>query len=211
MIEVYHNSEFLLYMIEPTLEALKKGMFEYVATVETEYLEEAYRDTNNIDQAWSLNTNVKAVRRENRSTSSGDLLKKGSIFYVVESVGFRELTRIEECELTFHLLGGSMEERTKSDIVRQLAKDLGVPCIDLPLSQDNLIDLMGIPSLKDTGTPPDTIEHLEAFKAKGYTVVIQFSENDKLFGEPMFFKTPRQVSSFMWDNPKIKMVWHKNI
>jgi hypothetical protein len=207
IIEVYHNSEFLKFMQDSSFAALKEGVFEYVATVETEYLEEAYRETNNIDKAWSLNTNVKAVRRENRSTSAGDLLKKGRIFYVVESVGFRELTRSEECELLFHIPIGSKVE-TKADISRQLAKDLGVPCIDLPLSTD----IEGVKTqIEDKGLPPDVIEHLEAMKAKGYMIAIQFSENDKLFGEPLFFKIPKDVSTFMWDNPKMKMVWVKNI
>jgi hypothetical protein len=207
MIEVYHNSEFLKFMQDSTFTTLKEGVFEYVATVDTEYLEEAYRETNNIDQAWSLNTNVKAVKRENRSTSAGDLLKKGRIFYVVELVGFRELTRSEECELLFHIPIGSKIE-TKADISRQLAKDLGVPCIDIPLSTDTA----GVKThIEDTGEPPEVIECLEAMKAKGYTIVIQFRENDKLFGEPLFFKIPKDVSTFMYDNPKMKMVWVKNI
>ena len=103
MIEVYHNSKFLAYYTEPTIETLKKGIFECVATVETNDLNIAYRDTNNIDQPWHLNTNVKAVRRENRSTSVGDLVKKGEIFYVVQPEGWLELTREQECELTFYI------------------------------------------------------------------------------------------------------------
>jgi hypothetical protein len=211
MIKVYHNSEFLIYMVESTLSALKKGVFECVAEVETDSLDEAYRCTNNIDNPWHLNTNVKALRRENRSTSIGDLLRKDSTLYVVETEGFRELTREEECELTFHIEGGSMEKPTKSDIARQLAKELGVPCIELPLSTDDITEAFGGCSLKDGGTPPEVIEHLEDFKVLGYTVVIQFEEDGKPFGEPLAFKTHKQVSSFMWDNPKMKMVWHKKI
>jgi len=212
MIKVYHNSEFLIYMEEQTIESLKKGLFECVATVETDNLDDAIRDTNNIDQAWHLNTNVKALRRENRSTSVGDLLKRDNTFFVVDSLGFRELTRSEECELTFHLSGGSMEEPTKSEISRQLAKDLDVPCIDLPLSKDDTSDFFkGVSIVEDTETPPASIEHLEAFKALGYIVVIQFEEDGKPFGEPLAFKTHQRVSSFMWDNPKMKMVWHKKI
>ena len=103
MIEVYHNTEFLSYMVDPTIEALKKGIFEQVASVETDSLDYAYQETQNIDQPWHLNTNVKARYRENRSTSVGDLVRKGSTFYVVEMAGFRELTREEECELTFYV------------------------------------------------------------------------------------------------------------
>lgn len=103
MVEVYFNDEFLAYMLNASLESLKKGKFRYVASVETESLDEAFEWTNNIDQPWHLNTNVKAVRRENRSCSVGDLFKVGSTFYVVESQGFRELTREEECELTFFM------------------------------------------------------------------------------------------------------------
>jgi hypothetical protein len=211
MIKVYHNSEFLQYGIDSTLEALKKGSFEYVAEVETDSLDEAYNNTNNVDSPWHLNTNVKATRRGNRSTSVGDLLKRDNTLFVVDSLGFRELTRSEECELTFHLEGGSMKEPTKSEISRQLAKDLGVPCIELHVSDCTVSDIIGSPSLVDTETPPAFIEHLEAFKAQGYTVVIQFEEDGKPFGEPLAFKTHKDVSSFMWDNPKMKMVWHKKI
>jgi len=103
MIEVYHNSEFLMYMTNSTFEELKKGHFERVATVETDSIDIAYQQTNNIDQPWHLNTNVKAVRRENRSTSVGDLVKKGEIFYVIQPEGWLELTREQECELTFYI------------------------------------------------------------------------------------------------------------
>jgi hypothetical protein len=218
MIEVYHNSEFLLCSIGVTLEALKKGYFEFVATVETDDLEEAYRDTNSIDKPWHLNANVKVIRRENRSTSVGDLFVRNKIYYIVNSLGFRELTQEEECGLTFYLRTNtegstveSQEVSSKADISRQLAKELDVPCTDLSLSQGNLTEAFEDGSLKNIGTPPAVIEHLEAFKEKGYTIVIQFTENDKLFGEPLFFKTPKHVSSFMWDNPKMKMVWLKNI
>jgi hypothetical protein len=211
MIKVYHNSQVVQFMVEPTLESLKKGYFEYVAEVETEDLDQAYTDTNNIDKAWSTNTNVKAVRRENRSTSVGDLLEKESKFFLVLDEGFRELSREEECTITFYLRGGSMKEATKSDISRQLAKELNVSCIDLPLSDSPISDFIESPLLKSTVKPPEVIEHAELFKSKGYTTAIQFEENGKPFGEPLMFKTATAVSDFMWNNPKMKMTWHKNL
>jgi hypothetical protein len=90
-------------MLEPTMETLKKGLFECVATVETDDLDNAFENTNSITQPWHLNTNVKAVRCENRSTSVGDLFKMENKFYVVESRGWKELTREQECELTFYI------------------------------------------------------------------------------------------------------------
>jgi hypothetical protein len=101
MIEVYHNTEFLMYMQQETLESLTLGHFECVARVETDSLDEAYALTQNIDQPWHRNTNVSAANRSTRSTSVGDLVKKDDKYHIVESCGFKELTREQECKLTF--------------------------------------------------------------------------------------------------------------
>jgi hypothetical protein len=102
MIEVYHNTEFLMYMQEETLEALSLGHFECVARVETDSLDEAYALTQNIDEPWHRNANVSATSRNTRSTSVGDLVKKDGKYHVVESCGFKEITREQECTLTFY-------------------------------------------------------------------------------------------------------------
>lgn len=212
MIKVYHNIK--QYGIESTIEStskvLKKGPFECVAEVETDSLNEAYKDTNNIESPWHLNTNVKAIRQENRSTSVGDLLKRDNTFFVIDSFGFRGLTREEECSLTFHLEEGSMKKPTKSDIARQLAKELGIPCIDLPLSTDSLNDIVGEALVIDSPTPEEIL-FLDKMKAKGYTIGVQFNEDGKPFGEPLAFKTPKDLSSFMWENSKLKMTWMRKL
>lgn len=112
MIEVYHNNEVMAYWIAPTFEVLSIGHFECVAHVDTDNLEEAYRLTQNLDAPWSLNAGVKAFGNTevgnlfkkgstNRSTSIGDLIKVNGKFFLVDLCGFTELTREQECKLTF--------------------------------------------------------------------------------------------------------------
>jgi hypothetical protein len=101
MIEVYHNSKFLEYALDPTMEALKKGLFECVAHVDTDDLNKAYELTNNIEAEWPTNAECRTSLVHARSTSVGDLLKKDGKFYLVDVAGFVELTREDECYLTF--------------------------------------------------------------------------------------------------------------
>lgn len=93
MITVYHNSKFLDYTFDQTNSTLKTGVFELVATVDTESLDEAYQLTNNIDNSWITNPGVDPLyAQDKRSTSVGDLLRDGQgDYYVVESAGFRKL------------------------------------------------------------------------------------------------------------------------
>jgi len=97
MITVYHNHDFLMYIIDPS----KIGWLTKAAIVETEDLQEAYTSTNNIDAPWSENKNTRATTFSLRSTSAGDVLEQDSKFYVVESCGFRELSNEEAAGLTF--------------------------------------------------------------------------------------------------------------
>ena len=97
MIKVYHNDMFLAYILNPSL---KKNNLHLVAEVDTNDLDEAYRLTNNITNSWIINKGVKAVEGvQHRSTSVGDLLECNGKSYVVESVGFRELTPEELNEI----------------------------------------------------------------------------------------------------------------
>lgn len=51
----------------------------------------------------------------------------------------------------------------------------------------------------------------EALIEKGYKYVIQFEEDGKEFGSPLAFKEESHISSFMWENQKMKMKWlHSN-
>ena len=48
----------------------------------------------------------------------------------------------------------------------------------------------------------------ERFKKQGYTVGIQFIDEDGTdWGEPIYFKVGRDVGPFMRDNPTLKMGW----
>ena len=97
MIKVYHNDMFLAYILNPSL---KKNTVHLVAEVDTDDLDEAFRLTNNIMHLWVINNGVKAVEGvQHRSTSVGDLLEWNDKSYVVESVGFRELTSKEINEI----------------------------------------------------------------------------------------------------------------
>ena len=97
MIKVYHNDMFLAYILNPSL---KKNTVHLVAEVDTDDLDEAFRLTNNITHLWVINKGVKAVEGvQHRSTSVGDLLEWNGKSYVVESVGFRELTSEELNEI----------------------------------------------------------------------------------------------------------------
>ena len=97
MIRVYHSSEFLKYMFDK--DSLKDATMKLAAVVETFDLDEAYKLTNNIDIPWVSNEGVSATQLSLRSTSVGDILVKGTAYYVVESEGFRELTDAEACSL----------------------------------------------------------------------------------------------------------------
>lgn len=135
MVEVFHNTEFLMYMQEETLEALSSGHFECVARIDTDSLDEAYELTQNIDQPWTQNPKVATTFRNIRSTSVGDLVRKDGVYHVVESCGFKEITREQECSLTFLIIPGELSIG-KSHLVKKIAQELGVPCIDFPLSGD---------------------------------------------------------------------------
>jgi len=92
MIEVFHNSEFLKYLLDSSMETLQKGQFESVGKVHTDSLEEAYMLTQNMELPWHVNTNVSANKRSCRSTSVGDILLHDKDYYVVESCGFKRIT-----------------------------------------------------------------------------------------------------------------------
>lgn len=93
MIKVYHNTK--TDMISD-LTDVRVTDLRFVAEVQTDDLEEAYRLTQNIDRPWSQNANVKAEHRENRSTSIGDVLQKGRDFWIVRMDGFYRVGSEEE-------------------------------------------------------------------------------------------------------------------
>lgn len=104
MISIWHNDRFLDYPLKGA-EALKDTTIHLTARVNTDILQEAYRLTNNIDKSWAENPNVTVINAKGgplRSTSVGDVLRHNDKWYVVEMVGFREMTREEECQIVFH-------------------------------------------------------------------------------------------------------------
>lgn len=108
---IFHNANFLDYMIS---NSLGKTTVTLVASVEDvpgavgdiAQMDRAFTLTNNIDIPWPNNPGVKCAETgPYRSTSVGDLMQRGSKIYVVESIGFREISREEECNITFHSTG----------------------------------------------------------------------------------------------------------
>ena len=98
MITVYHNKRFTdLAMASYTSDIGEKfkelecqHSLEKVAEVQTDDLDDAFRDTNHIDRAWYENDNVKVIK-ESRSTSVGDVMELGGKRFIVASLGFKEL------------------------------------------------------------------------------------------------------------------------
>jgi hypothetical protein len=63
-----------------------------IPEVETDYfLDEVYMNSNSIHRHWSENEGVTGGKRA-RSTSVGDLIKIGTVFFEVASVGFVQKT-----------------------------------------------------------------------------------------------------------------------
>jgi hypothetical protein len=102
MIAVWHNEKFTDYGFGGG--TLKGVTIHQVAQVATEDLDEAYRLTNNIDDSWIKNPEVTPIGIQGkgaRSTSVGDVLFLNDKGYVVESIGFREVSPEELCQVTF--------------------------------------------------------------------------------------------------------------
>lgn len=110
MVEIYHNDKFMDYALRnyttPQDERrLGTTTVHQVAVVETDDLNMAYQLTNHIDSDWTKNAGVRMTPsvQTARSTSVGDILRHDRRLYTVETFGFREIGREEECEITFHI------------------------------------------------------------------------------------------------------------
>ena len=105
MITVWHNRNFLAYSLDNN-KGMKNIWVSYVATVPTSDPQIAFELTNHIDTNWNENLNIKVsselTGKPIRSTSVGDILIHGDKCLIVESCGFRELSREEQSEITFH-------------------------------------------------------------------------------------------------------------
>jgi len=65
--------------------------YEQVALVDTEDLNKAFELTNNIDSSWTRNPGLVTDKEACRSTSTGDVLKINGKYYLVASIGFKQL------------------------------------------------------------------------------------------------------------------------
>lgn len=103
MIMVYHaknsrDAGFYGYCVDfaPTAETLLKWLDEkdgytYVADVDTDNLDTAYRLTNHISRCWLEHQEVDAKVEMARSSSVGDLFITPDGIYVVASFGFDKI------------------------------------------------------------------------------------------------------------------------
>jgi hypothetical protein len=65
--------------------------YTLVAIVDTDDLNKAYELTNHIDSDWYYNKGVTGIRRT-RSTSVGDMMILDNKIYIVERMGFKEIS-----------------------------------------------------------------------------------------------------------------------
>lgn len=90
MINVYHNSHFTDYSFKE-VDELPGDLLSLVATIHSDDLDIAFRDTNHINQDWTRNTGVTPLVTNPRSTSVGDVMEKQGVFHMVLSCGFKEI------------------------------------------------------------------------------------------------------------------------
>ena len=103
MITVYHANRSItrdslcfglgqIFTADDVRKNIKLGNYDKVAEVDTFDLDVAYRLTNHIHESWTENEGVTAIAEKVRSTSIGDILEVDGKRYVVDRVGFAELT-----------------------------------------------------------------------------------------------------------------------
>lgn len=88
MIKVYHNPDFMEFVMNETVD-LKKLVA--VAAVNTQDFEEAFKLTNHIHHDWTTNPRVIAIGDFHRSTSVGDVMEQDNEKFVVLPIGFVKL------------------------------------------------------------------------------------------------------------------------
>jgi len=71
-------------------------LLEKVADVKAESLEAAFCLTNNIENNWTANEEVTAVREQIRSTSMGDVMVSNGITYIVADCGFKKVNLVDK-------------------------------------------------------------------------------------------------------------------
>lgn len=103
MIDVFHADNAAFLMINREFlrgDKLREYVSEFftshyhqVATVDTDDLDVAFQDTNSIDSHWHTNTSIKwFLSDQSRSTSVGDVLAHDGKLYLVDAIGFKEVT-----------------------------------------------------------------------------------------------------------------------
>lgn len=97
MITVYHHTNtresFFGRTIDQATKDLADGLYQKVAEVNTDDLEQAFVLSNSIDLPWFENKEVKILGGASgyRSTSVGDVLDHNGVKYIVDSCGFTKI------------------------------------------------------------------------------------------------------------------------
>lgn len=102
--KIFHNDQFMDYFFKRSLQG---HTVRQAAVIECNDLEDVYRATNSIDRPWTENPEVISVQTSKpRSLSVGDLVHdvEHNRLYVVESGGYREVTKEEHSSLDFQLV-----------------------------------------------------------------------------------------------------------
>ena len=87
MIKVYHTKNYREYLRHGA-----PAQHEYVASVDTDSLDEAFQLTNSIEDSWVKNPEVTTDLEEARSTSAGDMMERDGKRFIVSNFGFEEVT-----------------------------------------------------------------------------------------------------------------------
>ena len=95
MIKVFHNNNFLSerFSSRENLDISDMKLFDLVAIIATDDLDEAYLLTNSIDISWfKINSSKFSFSKPARSTSVGDVLAiNEKEYFRVEMIGFKKI------------------------------------------------------------------------------------------------------------------------
>ena len=102
-VKVFQHVEGNYWLEEGECYKFNMTNFEHVATLKPDEgfelfdaLEGAFFLTNHMDQPWSQNEGVEAVKLNARSTSVGDVIVVDDAAYVVDRVGFKLIEEVSQ-------------------------------------------------------------------------------------------------------------------
>jgi hypothetical protein len=88
LIIVYHNQNPFAMLGDLNHRFSREDNWIKVAEVDTDSLEDAYEVTQNFEQPWTINSQVRAESGNHRSTAVGDVFELNEKRYKVSAQGF---------------------------------------------------------------------------------------------------------------------------